>query len=111
METYLNIAPWGAVVGAEKASRYYFQKSAADLTRREAILLAVTLPSPSVRNPANPSPKTLKIAQAVDKRMPILASRSKCVLNVLDGAASEFPRIAPKGDWKPPSGFEITPGP
>jgi monofunctional biosynthetic peptidoglycan transglycosylase len=80
METYLNIAPWGPVVGAEKASRYYFQKSAADLSRREAILLAVTLPNPSFRNPANPSPRVSKIAQAVDKRMPILASRSKCVL-------------------------------
>ena len=80
METYLNIAPWGPIVGAEKASRYFFQKSAADLTRREAILLAVSLPNPSGRNAANPSPRTLKIAQAVDKRMPILASRSDCVV-------------------------------
>jgi monofunctional glycosyltransferase len=80
METYLNIAPWGPVVGAEEASRYYFQKSAADLTRQEAILLATALPNPSVRNPANPSPRTLRIAQAVEKRMPILASRSECVL-------------------------------
>ena len=31
METYLNIAPWGPVVGAEAASRHYFKKSAADL--------------------------------------------------------------------------------
>ena len=61
METYLNIAPWGPVVGAETASRYYFQKSAADLTRREAILLATALPNPSARNPAKPSPRTLKI--------------------------------------------------
>ena len=79
METYLNIAPWGPVVGAEKASRYYFKKSATDLTRQEAILLAVALPNPSVRNPAKPSPRTLRIARAVEERMPILASRSECV--------------------------------
>ena len=84
METYLNIAPWGPVVGAEEASQYYFQKSAADLTRQEAILLAVALPNPSGRNPANPSPRTLRIAQAVEKRMPMLASRSACVLTKPD---------------------------
>ena len=80
METYLNIAPWGPVVGVEAASRYYFQKSAADLTRREAVLLAVALPNPSIRNPAKPSARTMKIVQAVERRMPIIASRSGCVL-------------------------------
>ena len=87
METYLNIAPWGPVVGADEASRYYFNKSAAVLTRQEAILLAVALPNPSARNPANPSPRMLTIARAVEKRMPMLASRSECVLvepDVLD---------------------------
>jgi monofunctional biosynthetic peptidoglycan transglycosylase len=80
METYLNIAPWGPVVGAGEASRYYFKKSASDLTRQEAILLAVALPNPSARNPAKPSQRTLNIARAVEQRMPILASRSHCVL-------------------------------
>ena len=88
METYLNIAPWGPVVGAEKASQYYFKKSAADLTRQEAILLAVALPNPSGRNPADPTPRTLRIAQEVGKRMPILASRSTCVLTEF-GVGSE----------------------
>jgi monofunctional biosynthetic peptidoglycan transglycosylase len=81
METYLNIAPWGPVVGADAASRYYFKKSAADLTRQEAILLAVALPNPTVRNPAKPNPRMVRIARAVENRMPILASRSKCVLD------------------------------
>jgi monofunctional biosynthetic peptidoglycan transglycosylase len=80
METYLNIAPWGPVFGAEAASQYYFQKSAAELTRKEAILLATALPNPSVRNPAKPSPRTLKIVKAVEQRMPMLAPRSECVL-------------------------------
>ena len=81
METYLNIAPWGPVVGVEAASQYYFRKSAAELTSKEAILLATALPNPSVRNPAKPSARTLKIAKAVEKRMPILAPRSECVVH------------------------------
>ena len=92
METYLNIAPWGPVVGAESASQYYFQKSAAELTRKEAILLATALPNPSGRNPANPRPRTLKIAKAVEQRMPMLASRSECVLPELGRVARSSPR-------------------
>ena len=79
METYLNIAPWGPVVGAEDASQHYFKKGAADLTRWEAILLAAALPSPGARNPASPSPRMLRIARAIEERMPIVASRSECV--------------------------------
>jgi monofunctional glycosyltransferase len=92
METYLNIAPWGPVVGAESASRYYFQKSAAELTREEAILLAVALPNPSGRNPAHPSPRMLKIAKAVEQRMPMPESRSECVLPELGRVARSSPR-------------------
>src|SRR5690606_8639913 len=52
MENYLNIAEWGeGVFGAEAASRHYFGKSAKNLTRREAALLATALPNPLVRNP------------------------------------------------------------
>ena len=81
METYLNIAPWGpGIFGAEAASRHFFYKSAAELTRREAILLAGVLPSPSLRNPAKPTPQMLKVVPVIDKRMEILASRSACVL-------------------------------
>jgi monofunctional glycosyltransferase len=81
MEVYLNIAQWGrGIFGAEAASRYYFHKSAARLTRREAVLLAVALPNPLVRNPARPSARMLVIARAVERRMPIIAGRSTCVL-------------------------------
>ncbi|MBK5199589.1 MAG: monofunctional biosynthetic peptidoglycan transglycosylase, partial [Methyloceanibacter sp.] len=81
MEVYLNVAQWGpGIFGAEAASRYYFHKSAAELTRREAVLLAVALPSPRLRNPAKPSPRMLRIARAIEARMPILALRSNCVL-------------------------------
>jgi monofunctional biosynthetic peptidoglycan transglycosylase len=99
MESYLNIAPWGPVVGAEQASQYYFQKSATGLTRQEAILLAVALPNPSARNPAKPSPRTLRIAQAVEKRMPMLASRSGCVLLKRDAPDLELDDLNGPANW------------
>jgi monofunctional biosynthetic peptidoglycan transglycosylase len=81
MEVYLNVAQWGpGIFGAEAASRYYFHKSAADLTRREALLLAVSLPNPRVRNPAKPTRRLLAIAGAVNARMPIIAHRASCLL-------------------------------
>ncbi len=81
IEVYLNVAEFGrGIYGAEEASRYYFNKSAANLTRHEAVLLAVTLPNPRLRNPRKPSLRMLRIARAVELRMPIIAKRSGCVL-------------------------------
>jgi len=81
IEVYLNIAQWGpGIFGAEAASQYYFHKNAAKLTRREALLLAAALPSPRLRNPAKPSARMLRIARSIEKRLPILASRSACAL-------------------------------
>jgi monofunctional biosynthetic peptidoglycan transglycosylase len=56
MEIYLNVAEWGeGIFGAEAAARHHFGKSARDLTRREAALLATSLPNPLVRDAAQPS--------------------------------------------------------
>lgn len=54
LELYLNIIEWGdGIYGAEAASRYYFKKSASDLTKDEAAFLAAMIPSPlNVFNPA-----------------------------------------------------------
>ena len=80
MEVYLNVAQFGpGIFGAEAASRHYFHKSAADLTRGEAILLAAALPNPRFRNPARPSRHMLLVARVIDRRMPILAQRSGCI--------------------------------
>ena len=53
LEIYLNVIEWGdGIYGAEAASRYYFKKSASDLTREEAAFLAAMIPSPlNVFNP------------------------------------------------------------
>jgi monofunctional biosynthetic peptidoglycan transglycosylase len=55
LEIYLNIAEWGdGIFGAEAAARFYFKKSAHDLTSQEAALLATALPNPHLRDPGQP---------------------------------------------------------
>lgn len=56
LEVYLNIVEWsGGVYGAEAAAKYYFGKPAADLSQREAALLATVLPNPLNRSASNPT--------------------------------------------------------
>lgn len=70
MDTYLNVAEFGrGVFGAEAASRRYFRKSAANLSAREAALLAAVLPSPRRRNPAHPTAFVSNYASSIERRM------------------------------------------
>jgi len=47
LELYLNIIEWGnGIFGAEAAARFYYNKSASDLTPSEAIRMACTVPNP-----------------------------------------------------------------
>lgn len=81
LEIYLNIAQWGSdFYGAEEASRRYFHKPASQLTQREAVLLAAALPNPDERNPARPSRTMRLVANAVERRLPLIARRAGCVL-------------------------------
>lgn len=71
MEVYLNIAEMGkGVFGVEAASQKYFHKSAAELTRREACLIAAVLPSPIKRNAGNPSKYVSSRATAIARLIP-----------------------------------------
>ncbi|MEC5290360.1 transglycosylase domain-containing protein [Aurantimonas sp. C2-6-R+9] len=73
MEIYLNIVEWDTgVYGVGAASQHYFGRSAAELNARQAALLAVTLPAPGARSPANPSKSLDRLARRVER----LASRS-----------------------------------
>ncbi len=55
-EVYLNTVDWGKqILGAEAASRHYFNRSARTLTREQAALLAAVLPSPRRWSPVKPS--------------------------------------------------------
>ena len=56
LEIYLNVIEWGdGIYGAEAASRTYFNKSAKELSVREAVLLAASIPNPRKMTPAHPS--------------------------------------------------------
>lgn len=82
METYLNIVEWGPnVYGIEAAAQYHFGKSAKDLSRRQAALLAVTLPNPIERNPAKPSASLRRLATIVERRAMRSGGYVQCVRN------------------------------
>jgi len=69
MEIYLNIAQWGPnIYGIEAAAQHHFGRSAKNLTRRQAALLAVTLPNPITRNPARPGPGLRRLANLIERR-------------------------------------------
>jgi len=65
LEIYLNVVEMGErVYGAEAASHYYFHKSAASLSAREAALLAGCLPNPRIMVPGHPN-KRLRWRQSM----------------------------------------------
>ncbi len=56
MEVYLNVIEMGdGIYGAEAASRYYFHKSAKNLSRAEAAAIAAVLPNPRRWRPDRPT--------------------------------------------------------
>ena len=56
LEVYLNVAEFDeGVFGAEAAARHHFGVAAADLTPRQAALLAAVLPDPQGRDAGQPS--------------------------------------------------------
>ena len=80
MEVYLSVAEWGdGVFGAEAAARRSFGKSARDLTRREAALLAAALPNPILRNTARPSRRHQAAAGRIASRMPGVQPLTRCL--------------------------------
>jgi monofunctional glycosyltransferase len=74
MEVYLNIIEWGdGIYGAEAASRTFFGKPAANLTKREAALMAAVLPNPLRWSPAKPTRYIASRANVIQQRMTIVA--------------------------------------
>jgi len=71
LELYLNVIEWGdGIYGAEAASRYYFKKSASDLSRDEAAFLAAMIPSPlNVFNPAKNRKRVVRRQRVILKGM------------------------------------------
>ncbi|AQX13024.1 monofunctional biosynthetic peptidoglycan transglycosylase [Elizabethkingia meningoseptica] len=70
LERYLNSIEMGrGVFGVEAASKYYFGKSAKDLTKSEAAWIAAVLPNPKKYDPKNPSPYLQKKHNWIMKQM------------------------------------------
>lgn len=70
LEVYLNIAEFGnGIFGVEAASRYYFKKSAKNLTPSEAALLAAVLPNPIIYKVNKPSALVRKKQQWIMRQM------------------------------------------
>jgi monofunctional biosynthetic peptidoglycan transglycosylase len=83
MELYLNVAEWGnGYFGAEAAARGRFGKSASDLSKQEAALLAAVLPSPNKWRAVNPGPYVRLRAATIRKRMDVVRNEGldQCVL-------------------------------
>ena len=70
MEVYLNVAEWApGVYGAEAAAQHWFDKSASDLTAREAARLVAILPSPRRYKAASPGPYVRRRASRIQAAM------------------------------------------
>lgn len=66
LEVYLNVAEFDTgVFGVEAAAEHHFGVRAADLTPRQAALLAAVLPNPKERQAVNPSAATQRRARAI----------------------------------------------
>lgn len=70
LETYLNIAEFGpGIYGVQAAARHYWGKDVTELDGWQAAQLAATLPSPRKRNPATATPRFLRRARLIYRRM------------------------------------------
>src|ERR1700730_580505 len=81
LEIYLNIAQWGpdGEFGAEAGARFAFGKSAADLDRREAALLAAILPNPIRRSARRPGPGVRRLAGIYEARARGASALAGCI--------------------------------
>ena len=70
LEIYLNVIEWGdGVFGCEAAARAYFGKSAADLSREEAALMAGAIINPRELHVDRPNKRLLRRQQIALRRM------------------------------------------
>lgn len=84
LEIYLNVAEWGpnGQFGAEAGARHAFNKSARQLSAREAALMAAVLPGPRARSAGKPSANVRRLAGIYEARAARFEARTSCI----DGA-------------------------
>lgn len=79
LEVYLNVAEWGpGIYGAEAAARAHFGRSAAELTNRQAALLAAVLPNPRRWSAARPTAYIARRADVIAARVNQLGPLLSC---------------------------------
>ncbi len=70
LELYLNVVEFGrGIYGVEAAATHYFGTAAAELTEREAAMLAASLPRPSSWNPRSSSSAYEQYVATIRSRM------------------------------------------
>lgn len=80
MEIYLNVAEWGpGIYGVEAAAQHHFNIPASKLTRRQAALLAVSLPNPIERNAGEPGRGLRRLAGVIERRASRSGEYIKCL--------------------------------
>lgn len=80
MEVYLNIAEWGpGIYGIEAAAQYHFKVPASRLSRKQAALLAVSLPNPYTRVASKPGRGLRNLAGMIQRRAVGSGEYIKCL--------------------------------
>ena len=80
IEIYLNVAEWGpGIYGIEAAAQHHFKTSAAKLTKKQAALLAVSLPNPITRVASKPSRGMSRLANLIQRRASASGEYIKCL--------------------------------
>ncbi len=80
MEIYLNIAEWGpGIYGIEAASRYHFKIPASKISKKQAALLAVSLPNPAIRIASKPGRGMRRLAAVIEHRARASGDYIKCL--------------------------------
>lgn len=76
LEVYLNTAEWGdGIYGVETVARITFRKSARELSRDQAALLAAILPNPSIYSARSPSSYILRRKNWILRQMRQLGTK------------------------------------
>ena len=82
LEVYLNIAEFDTgIFGVQAAARHHFDRDAADLTARQAALLAAVLPAPQARSASRPTDFVARRARAIEDGAATIArdGRAACI--------------------------------
>lgn len=80
LEIYLNVAEWApGHYGAAAGARAWFGRDVSQVTPGQAARMAVTLPNPHLRNPADPGPRVAALARLNQARAATMAPYLGCL--------------------------------